>query len=273
MKARNVAVPAPVVAGAPPATPRASLPWAESEKCLGTDGQRPACFQTMANDSSPEHLHYVLMRHVVETGHAPDLATLASVAKLSPEEAEQGLRKLNEIHGVVLAPNSLKLWSLHPFALAPTQFWVTSTRGGWWANCAWYALGIGAALREDVHILTSDGGEGQPLQLDITGGKASRTDLFMHFPYPPARWWDNPYCPCGNILFFSSRARIEVWSKRHGHPIGSILDIKTGISLAERWFGDYASQEWRRKTPDQAAIIFDELGLDRSFWDIPGSFR
>ena len=134
-------------------------------------------------------------------------------------------------------------------------------------------LGIGAALHEDVGISTSDGGEGQALQFDITSGQASRTDLLMHFPYPPVRWWDNPYCPCGNILFFSSKEKIGTWGKRHEHPTGSILDIKTGVGLAKRWFGDYASPEWRRKTPDQAAKIFDELGLDRSFWDIPGSFR
>ena len=56
-------------------------------------------------------------------------------------------------------------------------------------------------------------------------------------------------------------------------PCSIMLDIKTGIGLAERWFGDYASTEWRRKTPAQAASIFDELRLDRSFWDILGSFR
>jgi hypothetical protein len=232
----------------------------------------------MANSSLPEQLHYALIRHVAETGHAPDLATLASLAKLSAQDTEDVLRRLNEMHGVVLAPNSLQVWSLHPFALVPTQFWVTTSRGGWWANCAWCALGIGAALHEDIKILTSEGGEGQALQFEITNGQSTRQDLLMHFPYPPARWWDNPYCPCGNILFFSSTAqsstaKIDAWCKRHGHPTGSILDIKTGIGLAERWFGDYASPEWQRKTPAQAARIFDELGLDRSFWDIPGSFR
>jgi hypothetical protein len=227
----------------------------------------------MVNPSLPEHLHHVLMRHVVETGHAPDPTTLASLAKLSPQETEHALSQLSEMHGVVLVPNSLQVWSLHPFALVPTQFWVMSSRGGWWANCAWCALGIGAALHEDVNILTSDGGEGQSLQFEVRSGKATRPDLVMHFPYPPVRWWDNPYCPCGNILLFSPQTKIDAWCTRHGHPTGSILDIKTGVGLAERWFGDYLSPEWRRKTPDQAARIFDELGLDRSFWDIPGSFR
>jgi hypothetical protein len=60
-----------------------------------------------------------------------------------------------------------------------------------------------------VTVSTSDGAEGQPLEFRIESGRASRPDLLMHFPYPPARWWDNPYCPCGNILFFSSEAAID----------------------------------------------------------------
>jgi hypothetical protein len=221
----------------------------------------------------PERLHYLLIRHVIDTGYAPDLERLASLAGLSKEETERGLSQLREMHGVILVPGSTKVWSLHPFALMPTQFWVESKRGGWWANCAWCSLGIGAALHEDITVRTSDGGEGCLLTFRIEACRADRADLLMHFPYPPARWWDNPYCPCGNILFFSSEERIERWCSRHGHPKGSVLSIATGIALAESWFGDYASPDWRRKGAEQATKIFSELRLDPSFWNIPQTFR
>jgi hypothetical protein len=45
------------------------------------------------------------------------------------------------------------------------------------------------------------------------------------------------------------------------------------IRLAELWFGDYASPDWVRKTPERANEIFTELGLDKSFWKLPASFR
>src|ERR1700680_4614965 len=61
--------------------------------------------EIMVNPSLPEHLHHVLMRHVVETGHAPDPTTLASLAKLSPQETEHALRQLSEMNGVVLLPS------------------------------------------------------------------------------------------------------------------------------------------------------------------------
>jgi hypothetical protein len=226
----------------------------------------------MAHDLA-ELLHYHLIRHVIETGHAPDLATVSVLAGISEQEAERGIRGLAEIHGVILVPTSLKVWSLHPFGLIPTSFWVSSELRGWWANCAWCALGIGAAIHQDITILTSSGGEAQRLEVRIERGVASRNDLLIHFPYPPEQWWENPYCPCGNILFFTSEKEIDDWCARHGHPRGSILDIKTGIRLAELWFGDYASREWRRKTPAQASEIFEQLGLDPTFWRFSSTFR
>jgi hypothetical protein len=243
---------------------------------------------------SPERLHYLIVRHIIDTGHAPALARLAELAELSPERTEVALRKLEQVHGVILVPNSLRIWSVHPFALNPTNFWVRAlvqplpaarsllnsspepkaqATSGWWANCAWCSLGIGAAMKQDVTITTSDAAEGDALQFTIERGKTHRTDLLMNFPYPPEQWWDNPFAPCVNILFFSSQARIDSWRARHGHPPGSSLDIGAAIRLAELWFGDYASPDWVRKTAERANQIFTELGLDRSFWQLPSSFR
>ena len=112
-----------------------------------------------------------------------------------------------------------------------------------------------------------------PLVFDVRNGESTRPELLMHFPYPPARWWDNPYCPCGNILFFTGESKVEEWCARHRRPQGVLLDMRKAIGLADRWFGDYASPEWRRKTPDQALAIFEELELDPEFWTLQAGFR
>jgi hypothetical protein len=221
----------------------------------------------------PETLHYLLMKYVSETGHAPAISQLAALAQLSQSATEDGVRELARMHGVILVPNSLEVWSLHPFALEPTRFWVTAKQGGWWANCAWCSLAIGAVLRTDTKISTGDGAEAELLEFRIEEGRASRPDFLMHFPHPPERWWDNPYCPCGNILFFSSSEKIDSWCARHNRPRGAILTMETGIALAQEWFGDYASPDWRRKTPEQARAIFEKLNLDLQFWTMPGSFK
>jgi hypothetical protein len=227
----------------------------------------------MTTDHLPEILHYLMIKHVGEKGHTPDITQLSALASRSQQETEDGLRELARMHGVILVPNSLEVWSLHPFALMPTRFWVSAKQGGWWANCAWCSLAIGAALHTEVRISTGDGAEDQPLEFLVHQGCASRPDVLMHFPYPPARWWDNPYCPCGNILFFSSPQKIDSWCAHHGHPRGAVLGIETGIALAEEWFEDYASPQWRRKSPQQARSIFEKLNLDPQFWNMPASFK
>lgn len=222
---------------------------------------------------TPEHLHYLLTRHVIEHGYAPDSANLGELCGCAQREAEDSLRRLSEMHGVILEPGSLRIWSLHPFALMPTAFWVSAAGRGWWANCAWCSLAIGAALQSDITVSTRYGAEGDPLIFDIRGGKSTRPELLMHFPYPPARWWDNPYCPCGNILFFANESQVDQWSLRHGRPRGAMLDMPKALSLADGWFGDYASPDWRRKTPEQALAIFEELELDPAFWTLQAGFR
>ena len=221
----------------------------------------------------PEEVHHRCFRFIAEAGHAPSVEELASESGRSVEEVKQGLNQLRDMHGVVLVPGSYEFWSLHPFSLLPTAHWVTAGRRGWWANCAWCSLAIGSSLKSDITVSTFDGGEGEPLRFEVRNGVASQKDVLAHFPTPPARWWDNPFCPCVNILFFTSEAKIGDWCVRHGSPKGSILDMGKMIRLADLWFGDYGSPDWKRKTPDGAARIFQELDLDRSFWNIPRSFR
>ena len=225
----------------------------------------------MTSSPLPNRLHYLMMRHVIETGHPPALDELSRLVGLSEDETSQGLRDLEAMRGVVLEPGSTRIWSLHPFATTPTAHWISTGaptfEGGWWANCAWCSLAIGAALGEEILIKTSDGGEFDRLEFTVDGPTTSRLDLLMHFPYPPSRWWDNPYSPCGNILFFSSEARIDEWCRRHGRPKGAILEMPRALALAELWFSDYASPEWRRKTPQEALEIFNRLELDPEFWN------
>lgn len=222
----------------------------------------------------PEELHYLITRHIIDTGHAPGLDELAVLAGVSVAQTERRLRELEAMHGVILVPNSTAIWAMHPFSMSPTAHWVSGGKGGWWANCAWCALGIGAAIHEDAAVVSSDGAEGEPLAFRTASVETTHPGLVMHFPYPPACWWShNPYSPCANILFFASEARVNSWCARHGHPQGSVLGIKTGLELARLWFDDYASRDWKRKTPQQAAAIFAELRLDPAFWNIPGEFR
>jgi hypothetical protein len=210
-------------------------------------------------------LHTAIIRHVAERGFAPSIGTLREELGWPASTIHTVLERLAAIRGVILKPNSTDIWAIHPFTLMPTPTWVEAAGRGWWANCAWCALGIGAALRQDIKVVTRLGAERQTVEFRVVEGRAAN-DLLIHFPFRPGEWWNNPYNPCGGILFFSSEPDIEQWCARHGFPRGAAIDIVTGVALAREWFGDYLEPTWRRKMPDEAKRIFRSLGLTTQFW-------
>lgn len=63
------------------------------------------------------------MTHIVSKGVAPEIKELALEFQVCEQEIITALRKLEADHGVVLHPNG-KIWVIHPFSLAPTNFLV-----------------------------------------------------------------------------------------------------------------------------------------------------
>jgi hypothetical protein len=211
-------------------------------------------------------LHAFIIGHVAERGFAPSSDALQEKLGWPEAVVRSALTRLAETRGVILKPNSFDVWGIHPFTLMPTPTWVESETRGWWANCAWCALGIGAALRQNIRVVSRLGAEHETIEFQVQGGQPSNVQLSIHFPFRASEWWNNPYNPCGGILFFSSHSQVDEWCARHGFPRGETIDIATGVALSRNWFGDYMEPSWRRKSPDEAQQVFRSLGLTSPFW-------
>ena len=74
-------------------------------------------------------LHYTILKYIIDHGYAPELQELSQILKSSVEEVKAALYILQEYHGVVLHPNKSKIWAIHPFSLAPTNF-IIKTKSG-----------------------------------------------------------------------------------------------------------------------------------------------
>jgi hypothetical protein len=217
--------------------------------------------------NSPEsYLHSAIIGFVAQHGYAPKLDTLCELLSWSKDECEGVLARLSEIRGAILKPGSTDIWAIHPFTLMPTPTWVSTSGQGWWANCAWCALGIGAVLGQDIRVSTKAGAHDTDLHFDVRNGESSDARLLIHFPFKPSEWWSNPYNPCGCTLFFSAESEIDRWCTHHNLPKGEVISIATGIALAKKWFGDYLEPTWTRKTADESRELFDSLGLTGTFW-------
>jgi hypothetical protein len=81
---------------------------------------------------------------------------------------------------------------LNPFSAVETPHRVEADGRSWWANCAWDALGIPAALHVDGHVESACPDCGERLELEVRDGElAGGADLLVHFVVPARHWWDD----------------------------------------------------------------------------------
>jgi Alkylmercury lyase len=122
----------------------------------------------------------------VELGRAP------TAQELGEEKAvRDGWRQLHEAHALVLDPATSEIRMANPFSAVPTAYRVQA-RGRWWyANCAWDAFGVLAALGADGRFESSCPDCGEPYTVAVGDRTIDRPDLLFHCLVPASRWWDD----------------------------------------------------------------------------------
>ena len=61
----------------------------------------------------------------------------------------------------------------------------------WYANCAWDAFGICAALQVDGRVESACPDCGEPIAVEMRGGAPDDDSLLFHCLVPAERWWDD----------------------------------------------------------------------------------
>jgi hypothetical protein len=125
----------------------------------------------------------------VELGRAPTVAEVAERAGEPAPEVEAAWRRLHDAHALVLAAGTLELRMANPFSAVPTAYRVRADGRWWYANCAWDAFGICAALGADGRIETSCADCGEPVAVEVRDGRPDDPSLLFHCLVPAERWW------------------------------------------------------------------------------------
>jgi len=134
-------------------------------------------------------LRQLIYEHLAADGTAPDDSQLAAWSG-GVAEARELVDELQRRHAVVLDEQGRLRMAL-PFACTPTTHRVVAGERSWWANCAWDALAIPAALSLDAQIEATWMDTGTPVDLQVVGGRLGGAAGFVHFVVPAARWWDD----------------------------------------------------------------------------------
>jgi len=130
-------------------------------------------------------------RLFVEHGVAPSVAEVATAVDSSVDDVRAAWYRLHDAHAIVLQPNAAEIRMLNPFSAIPTPYRVHANGRSWFANCAWDAFGICAALHADGRIETTCAECGEPIECDVRNQQPMNSDLLFHCLVPAAKWWDD----------------------------------------------------------------------------------
>ncbi|MEJ7791136.1 MAG: organomercurial lyase [Gaiellaceae bacterium] len=122
----------------------------------------------------------------VELGRAPTARELGD-----EQQVRAGWRVLHEAHALVLNSAMDEIRMANPFSAVPTAYRVKTDSRWWYANCAWDAFGILAALDLEGRIESSCPDCGEPYTVEVAQRQIDRPDLLFHCLVPAAHWWDD----------------------------------------------------------------------------------
>ena len=131
-------------------------------------------------------------RSVVDDGRPASVSEAAAALGRSAEDVAGAYQRLHEAHALVLHPGTTDVWMANPFSAVGTPHRVRAGTRRWFANCAWDALGIPAALHADGDVESECACCGERVALSVRDGALARgAELLVHILMPARRWWDD----------------------------------------------------------------------------------
>jgi Alkylmercury lyase len=127
----------------------------------------------------------------VELGRAPTVADVGNRLRLDRADVVAGWRRLHDEHALVLNQHTDEIRMANPFSAVPTAYRVSAGGRSWYANCAWDAVGICAALHVDGMIDSSCPDCCDAISLHVVDELPNDEALIFHCLVPASRWWDD----------------------------------------------------------------------------------
>ncbi len=122
----------------------------------------------------------------------PTSSDVASEIDSSVTEIEEAFQRLYEKRLLVLEPGKTsRIRMAPPFSGVETGHRVRIEGKVYFANCAWDAFGIPAALKRDADIESTCADCDEILTFQIRDGQPLPQECVIHFAVPAAQWWQD----------------------------------------------------------------------------------
>jgi hypothetical protein len=132
-----------------------------------------------------------LYRMTAEAGSPPAIDTVAAAVTATVDDVRATYARLRSKRLLLLEPDGVTIRMAPPFSGVPTQHVVTVDGRSYFANCAWDALGIPAALRRAGRVCSRCEASMEPLDLQVGLDGPGPSPWLFHCLVPAAHWWDD----------------------------------------------------------------------------------
>jgi len=132
-----------------------------------------------------------IYRHFAETTVRPSPADVAGRIGVPLEEVLAVYPRLRAQRVLALESDGTSIRMAPPFSGVPTQHETEVDGKRYFANCAWDALGIPAALHRPATVHSSCGESREPLELEVGADGPEPSSWLFHCLVPAAKWWDD----------------------------------------------------------------------------------
>jgi len=129
--------------------------------------------------------------HFAAEGRRPTPAEVAERSGTSVAEVLAIYTTLRAQRLLVLDTDGSSIRMAPPFSGVPTPHAVTVAGVRYFANCAWDAFGIPAALHKPGEVRSQCEQSGEPLRLAVSVNGPEASSWLFHCLVPAAKWWDD----------------------------------------------------------------------------------
>ncbi len=132
-----------------------------------------------------------IYRHFAETGRRPRPEDVVQRVGSDVDSVLDAYRRLRAQRVLVLEADGSSIRMAPPFSGVPTQHIVQAGEIQYYANCAWDALGVPAALHKPGIVHSRCEQSGEPFQLTVGLQGPEPSNWLFHCLVPAAKWWDD----------------------------------------------------------------------------------
>ena len=147
---------------------------------------------TLTTTAADWQIRHYVFEVLCASGAAPSIQAIARRFAATETEAQRSLRRLHEVHALVLMAGSDDILMANPLSALPTDYRVLINDVALYANCAWDSLGIPAMLGCDAKIEASHALSGEVMHYAVDDSELhDEAEGLVHFAHPFRQWYDN----------------------------------------------------------------------------------